>query len=119
MPTLEEQDCATLPLGGMHDTPTVTVPKTPWKPRVTLMVEVNDLLDQGMTDNYDQESEHSAMAEEPTTEADASLPTKTEVPVLPLDTSSQVSTAEIEASMESNPLALCLQQWHTAAVVIA
>ena len=52
-PILEEQACASLPLGGKHDTPTTIQPKTPWKPRVTLMVEVNNLIDQGMMDNYD------------------------------------------------------------------
>ena len=41
MPILEEQDCASLPLGGKHNTPTITWPKTPWKPRVTLTAEVN------------------------------------------------------------------------------
>ena len=69
MPIPEEQDCASLPLGGKQDIPNINWPKTPWKPRVTLTVEVNDLLDQGMMDNYDQESEHSAMEEVPTTEA--------------------------------------------------
>ena len=35
------------------------LPKAPWKPRITLAVEVNNLIDWGMMDNYDQESEHS------------------------------------------------------------
>ena len=72
------------------------------------MVEVNDLIDQGMMDNYDQESEHSVMVEVPATEADASPPLKMEMPVLPLDTSSQASAAEMEASMESNPIGALL-----------
>ena len=57
-----------------------------------------------MMDNYDQESEHSVMAEVPTTEADASPPLKMEKPVLSLDTCSQASVAEMEASVESNPI---------------
>ena len=61
-----------------------------------------------MTDNYDQESEHSITAEVPTTEADASQPLKMETSVLTLDTSSQASAAETEASMESNPLSTSL-----------
>ena len=101
-PTPEEQDHATLLLGRMHDTLAVTMPKTPWKPRITLMAKVGNLLTWGMTDNYDHEPEHSTMAKEPATKADTSLPMKTEVPALPLDTSSQVSIAEMEASMESN-----------------
>ena len=74
MPIQEKQDCASLPLGRKHDTPTITWPKTPWKPRVTLKAEVNDLIDWGMMDNYDQESEHSVMVELPVTEVDASCP---------------------------------------------
>ena len=35
-PTPEEQDCANLLLGGVHTTLAVAMPKTPWKPRVTL-----------------------------------------------------------------------------------
>ena len=46
------------------------------------MAEVNDLMDRGMMDNYDQESEHSVTAEVPTTEADTSLPPKMETVVL-------------------------------------
>ena len=114
---LEEQDHASLPLGGKHDTPTITRPKAPWKPRITLAVKVNNLIDWGMTDNYDQELEHSVTAEVPTTEADAPQPLKMETSVLPLDTSSQASAAETEASMESNPSALHLQQWLIAATV--
>ena len=108
MPILEEQDHATLPLGGKHDTPTITQPNTPWKPRVPLTVEVSNLIDWGMMDNYDQDSEHSVMVEIPTTEADASPPMKMEMPVLPLDTSSQASDAETEASMESNLISALL-----------
>ena len=43
-PTLEEQDGANLPLGGGHATQAIDMPKTPWKPRVTLMAEVGELL---------------------------------------------------------------------------
>ena len=106
MPIPEEQDRASLPLGGKHDIPTINWPKTPWKPRATLTVEVNDLLNRGMMDNYDQESEHSATEEVPTTEADASPPLKMDTTVLPLDTSSQASAAEMEASMGSNPIGI-------------
>ena len=57
-----------------------------------------------MTGDYDRKLEHSITAKEPATKADTSLPQKTEVPVLPLDTSSQASIPETEASMESNPV---------------
>ena len=104
MPILEEQDHTSLPLGGKHDIPTITWSKTPWKPRVTLTAEVNDLIDWSMTDNYDQESEHSVTEEVPNTEVDTSPPLKTDTTLLPLDTSSQASAAETEASMGSNPV---------------
>ena len=107
-PIPEEQDCTSLHLGRKHDTPTITRSKAPWKPRVSVMVEVNDLIDWGMMDNYDQESEHSVMVEVPATEADASPPLKMEMAFPPLDTSSQASAAETEASMESNPISTLL-----------
>ena len=102
LPTTEEGGCATLPRGEQHDALTVTIPKTPWKPRVTLTGEIHELAVRGMTDNYDWESEHSVMADY-TTQAEASLPQGMEEPVLPLDTSSQTSVEGMEASVESNP----------------
>ena len=59
-PTPEEQDATNLPLGGGHATLAVAAPKTPWRPRVTLTAEVDKLLTQGMTEDYDREPEHSA-----------------------------------------------------------
>ena len=103
-PTPEEQEGANLPLGREHATQVIPTPKTPWKPRVTLTAEVGELLTRGMTEDYDREPEHSAMAKELATEADISPPLKTEVPALPLDTSSQASVPETEASIESNPI---------------
>ena len=110
IPTLvpEEQGNASLPLGRKHDTATANQPKTPWKPRVTLRAELTDLIDQGMMDNYDQESEHSTMVEVPSTEADTLPPLKPEKTVLLLDACSQASVAETEASMESNPVNVLL-----------
>ena len=107
-PIPEEQDRASLPLGKKYNIPTINRPKTPWKPRVTLTAEVNDLLDWGMMDNYDQELEHSAMEEVPTTEVDASPPLKMDTTVLPLDTSSQASAAETEASVGRNPISISM-----------
>ena len=103
-PTLEEQDGANLPLGRGHATQAIDMPKTPWKPRITLMAEVGELLTRSMTEDYNCEPEHSAMEKELATKADISPPPKTEVPALPLDTSSQASVPETEASIESNPV---------------
>ena len=71
-PTPVEQHHTNLPLGRVHTTPAVTMPKTPWKPRITLRAEVGNLLDWGMTEDYDREREHSTMVKEPSTEADTS-----------------------------------------------
>ena len=100
----KEQDCANLPLGRVHITLAVAMPKTSWKPRITLTAEVGNLLNRGMTENFDHEPEYSAMVKKPTTKAGTSLPQNMEEPVWPLDTSSQVSVVEMEASMESNPI---------------
>ena len=59
--TPEEQDGGNLLLGGGHATQAMAKPKTPWKPRVTLMAEVDELLTQGMTEDYDCETEHSTI----------------------------------------------------------
>ena len=99
-----EQNHTDPPLGGVHTTPAATMPKTPWKPRIFLRDEVGNLLDWGMTEDYDHEPEHSAMAKEPSTKADTSLPQQLEAPVWMLDTSSQGSVIETEGSMDSNPV---------------
>ena len=65
---------------------------------------MGELLTQGMTEDYDCEPEHSAMEKKLATKADISPPLKIEVPALPLDTSSQASVPETEASIESNPI---------------
>ena len=99
----KEQGSANLPLGEKCDTATVDQPKTSVKPRITLLAEVNGLISRGMMDNYDQELEHSATVEVPSTEVVTLSPSKREKPVLLLHTHSQTSVAETEASMESNP----------------
>ena len=89
-----------LPLGGGHTTLAVATPKTPCKPRVTLTAEVDKLLYWDMTEDYDCELEHSTMVKEFATKTDTSPLPKMEAPALPLDTSSQASVAETEASMK-------------------
>ena len=62
-PITEDQGCITPTQGRQHDTLPATIPKTPWKPRIALVTQVTELLDRGMNDNYDQESEHSIVAD--------------------------------------------------------
>ena len=76
------------------------------------MAEVNDLLNQGMADNYNCKSEHSATGKEAATEADMPPPQKAEVPAPPLDTSSQASVEEVETSLESNPIIVLSYHGH-------
>ena len=93
-PMPEEQDCANPPLGGGHATLAVATTKTSWKPRITLTAEVGNLLNRGMTEDYDRELECSAMVKEPPTKAGTSPPPKMEEAAPPLDTSSQVSCGD-------------------------
>ena len=65
-PTMEDEGCMTPTQGGHQDTLPVTIPKTPWKPRIALETQVAELLDRGMTDNYDWELEHSITADHAT-----------------------------------------------------
>ena len=117
LPTPEEPECTTLPLGRAHAILAATTPKTPWKPRISLTAEVNDLLNQGMANNYNCKSEHSTTGKEAAAEVDIPLPHKVEVPAPSLDTSSQASVEEVEASLESDPInvsptvAIVIVQW--------
>ena len=55
-------------------------------------------------DDYNCKSEHSAMGQEAATDADVSSSHKVEVLAPPINTSSQTSMEEGEASLESNPM---------------
>ena len=116
-PTPKEQDGANPPLGRGHATQVITMPKTPWKPRVTLTAEVGELLTQGMTEDYDCEPEHSAMVKELATKADTSPPLKMEVPALPLDTSLRPVFQRQRPPWKAIPSPILPQQWPIAAAV--
>ena len=100
----EEPECTTLPLGRVHTIPSATTPNTPWKPRISLMAEVDDLLKWGMADNSSHKSEHSTSEKAAAAEAVMPLSHKVEVPAPPINTSSQASLEEGGASLESNPV---------------
>ena len=91
LPTPEELECTTLPPGGAPGTPVDNIPKTLWKHRITLTAEVNDLINQGMADDYNHEPEHSATGQEAVAGLDIPLLPEDEVSAPPLDTSSQAS----------------------------
>ena len=44
LPLSEDPECTSLPLGRAHAILTATTLRTPWKPRISLMAEVDDLL---------------------------------------------------------------------------
>ena len=100
----EEPEHTTPPLGRAHPIPAITTPKTPWKPRISLTVEVNALLKWGMADNSRCKLKHSAAEKAAAADAVISLSLEAEVLALPIDTSSQASVEEGEASLESNPV---------------
>ena len=114
----EEPEHTTLPLDGAHTIPAATTPKTPWKPRISLMAEVNDLLNLAMADDSSHESEHSAAGKVAAAEAVMSLSHKSEAPALPVDTSSQASMKEGRLPWRVT-LSMFLPLWpHTAAAVV-
>ena len=78
-------------------------PKTPPKPRVSIVAEVDDLLTWAMADRSSGKSEHSPIGKVATVEAVASPPHKSEASPQPVDTSSQASMEEVEASLEGLP----------------
>ena len=81
----------TLPLDGVHTIQTATPPKTPWKPRISLATEVDDLLIWAMAGNSSHESEHSTTGKAATAEVVMSLSHKSGAPAPPIDSSSQAS----------------------------
>ena len=87
----------------MHTIPAANSPKTPLKPRISIATEVDDLLTQAMADESSHELEHSPIGKAATVEAVMSPSHKSEAPPLPVNTSSQASMEEVEASLKSIP----------------
>ena len=102
-PPLEEPVCTALPVDEVHTIAAANSPKTPPKPIVSIVAEVNDLLTQAMADTSSCEPEHSPIGKVTTVEAVASPPQKSEASPQPVDTSSQASMEEAETSLEGLP----------------
>ena len=94
----------TLPIGGVHTLPMTTPIKTPWKPRISLRGEVNDLLLQAMAGDSSWEFGHSAMGKEATEEVVMPLSPKLEDHALLINFLSHVSMEEGNTFKESNPV---------------
>ena len=103
LPPPEEPEHTTLLLGKVHTIPAANSPKTPLKPRISIATEVNELLTQAMADESRHKSEHSPIGKAATVEAVMCPSHKAEAPPLPVNTSSQASMEEAEASLKSIP----------------
>ena len=99
----EESECTTLPPGRAHTITAATPHIAPWKPRISLVTKVDDLLIWTMVDDSSCKLEHSAAGKVATAEAVMSPSHKSEAQALPVYTSSQASVEEGEDSLESNP----------------
>ena len=111
-PPLEEPEHTTSPVDKAHTIPAANSAKTPPKPRVSIAAEVNDLFTWAMADESSHESEHSPLGEVAIVEAVTSPPRKSEALPRPVNTSSQASMEETEASLEGlpaniSPIAAC------------
>ena len=102
-PLLKEPGCTTLLVEEVHTITAANSPKTPPKPRVSIAAEVNDLLTQVMADKSSHESEHSPIGKAVIVEAVTFPPHKLEASPLPVNTSSQASMEEAEASLKCLP----------------
>ena len=103
IPPMEEPDTKALPIGEVT-TILITSPcKYPPKLEGSMAAEVNDLLDQAMTEVSSCESENSSTGKITTVAVITSPPQKSEVSLQLIDTSSQASVEEAEASLEDIP----------------
>ena len=100
---LEESECTALSVDEAHTIPAANSPKTPPKPKVSIVAEVNDFLTWTMADVSSCKSKHSPIGKVTTVEAVASPPRKSEALPQPVDTSPQTSMEEAEVSLESLP----------------
>ena len=102
-PLPEEPECTTLLLGKVHTIPAANSPKTPPKLRISIATEVDELLTRAMADESSHKLEHSPIGKVATVEAVMSPSHKSEAPPPPVDTSSQASMEEAEASLKGLP----------------
>ena len=112
LPPPEEPEHTTLLQGEAHTIPAANSPQTPLKPRISIATEVNDLLTWAMVDESSHKSEHFPIGKAATVEAVTPPSHKPEAPPLPVDTSSQASMEELEATLESIPTnKVLVHQW--------
>ena len=98
-PPVEEPDQKMPPL---EDIPTILIASPP-KSEGSMTTEVSNLLSQAVLETSSCESQHSSPRRPTTAVVFTSLPQKPEDPPQPVDTSSQASIDEGEASLEDIP----------------
>ena len=100
-PPLEESECTVLLTDKTCAISVTNSPKTSLQPRVSMPAEVNDLLIRVMAGASSCGSENSPIGRVATAETVASPPQKSEATPQPINTSSQGSMEDMEASLES------------------
>ena len=108
IPPKEESNTEALPVGEASIIQTTSPCKSPPKLEGSMTAEVNDLLDQAVTEASSCESEHSSLGKITTVAVTMSPPQKSEVTVPPIDTSSQASIKEAEGSLGDIPANISL-----------
>ena len=102
-PPLEELEHPTLPVDEANTIAADHSPKMPPKPRISIATQVSDLLTQVMTDEPSHELEDSPTGKVITVEAVPFPPHKSEASPLPVNTFSQASMKDVEASLKCLP----------------
>ena len=103
IPPKEELYTKVLPIGKASIIQTTNPHKSSPKPEGSMTAEVNHLLDWAIMEASSYGSEHSSLEKITMAVATMSPPQKSEVSVPPINTSSQASTEEEEASLEDIP----------------
>ena len=100
---MEESDTKAPPIGEASITLTTNLHKSPLKLEGSMTAEVNDFLDQAIMEVSSCESKHSSLGKITTVAVTKSPPQKSEVSLQPINTSSQASVKEAEASPRGHP----------------
>ena len=100
---MEESEHKVLPIGKASPNTVPSLPKSPPKFKCSMAAKVDNLLTQAMADVSGCESKHSPLGKITTVSVIMSPPQKSEVSLKLVNTSSQASAEEAEASLEDLP----------------
>ena len=105
-PPVEEPDQKILPLGEVSTILITSPHKSPLKSEGSMTMEVSNLLSQAVLEASSCESEHLSPRKPTPVVVPMTPPQKSEGPLLPVDTPSQVSVEEAEAFLEDIPTSI-------------